>query len=227
MQNLTIDPKIDPSWKRVLSDEFQKPYFYALKSFLIEEKKHHRIFPAGKNIFNAFNTTPFDKVKVVVIGQDPYHGEGQAHGLAFSVQDGVKFPPSLMNIFQEYCEDLGEPFPENGNLTKWAQEGVFLMNTVLTVRQNEAHSHKDKGWELFTDAVIRTISEQKEHIVFILWGRPAQMKASLIDDKKHKVLRAPHPSPLSAYRGFFGSKPFSQTNDFLRMHAIRPIAWRL
>lgn len=224
---MTIDPKIESSWKKTLSNEFTKPYFYDLKRFLIDEKKHYAVYPAGNNIFNAFNSTPFYKVKVVIIGQDPYHGQGQAHGLAFSVQNEVKFPPSLMNIFKEYSDDLGFAFPQSGNLSKWAHEGVFLLNTVLTVRQNEAHSHKDKGWEIFTDAVINTISEKRDNIVFILWGRPAQMKASLIDDNKHFILRAPHPSPLSAYRGFFGSKPFSKTNNYLRQHGIKPVDWQL
>jgi len=227
MNDIRIDPQIDLSWKTVLSNEFQKPYFKELKIFLLQEKSCCRVFPEGKNIFNAFNSTPFDKVKVVIIGQDPYHGEGQAHGLAFSVQDGIGFPPSLVNIFHEYSEDLGYRIPQNGNLTKWAKEGVFLLNTVLTVRKNEAHSHKNRGWEIFTDAVIRTISERKDNIVFILWGRPAQMKSSLIDENKHLVLRAPHPSPLSAYRGFFGSKPFSKANAYLRQHGIKPIDWKL
>lgn len=227
MQNLTIDPKIESSWKAALSSEFNKPYFSELKAFLVEEKKQYTVYPAGSNIFNAFNTTPLDKVKVVIIGQDPYHGPGQAHGLAFSVQEGVKSPPSLMNIFKEYSDDLALVSPTDGDLTKWAQEGVFLMNTVLTVRKSEAHSHKDRGWELFTDAVIRTISEKREHIVFILWGRPAQMKAKLIDESRHLILRAPHPSPLSSYRGFFGSKPFSKVNVYLATNGIRPIDWQL
>lgn len=227
MQNLTIDPKIEPSWKQVLTNEFKEPYFSALKAFLIEEKKYHTVYPTGRNIFNAFNMTPFEKVKVVIIGQDPYHGAGQAHGLAFSVLDGIKLPPSLMNIFKEYNTDLGYTFPESGNLTKWAKEGVFLINTVLTVRADEAHSHKSKGWESFTDAVIKTISDKRDNIVFVLWGRPAQMKDRLIDETKHLVLRAPHPSPLSSYRGFFGSRPFSQTNSYLISHSITPIDWEL
>lgn len=223
----SIDPKIDDSWKSLLLDEFQKPYFHDLKAFLLHEKSHHTVYPAGKNIFNAFNSTPFEKVKVVIIGQDPYHGAGQAHGLAFSVQDGVPFPPSLLNIFKEYCDDLQLSMPSTGNLYKWAQQGVFLLNTVLTVRANQAHSHKEHGWERFTDHVIHLISQKKEHVVFILWGKPAQMKASLIDQNKHLVLRAPHPSPLSAYRGFFGSKPFSSSNQYLQQNGIEPIDWRL
>ena len=224
---MTVDPKIDPSWKRVLRDEFEKPYFPKLKAFLLKEKERHTVYPAGPNIFNAFNTTPFERVKVVILGQDPYHGPNQAHGLAFSVQDGVPFPPSLMNIFKELQEDVGCEMPRSGNLTHWAEQGVFLLNTVLTVRAGEAHSHKEQGWEAFTDAVIRTVSEQREHVVFILWGRPAQSKALMIDASKHLVLRAPHPSPLSAYRGFFGSKPFSKTNAYLSEHGIDPIDWRL
>jgi uracil-DNA glycosylase len=224
---MIIDPQIEESWKAVLHDEFEKPYFPQLKQYLLEEQEHHTIFPAGPNIFNAFNTTPFEKVKVVILGQDPYHGPNQAHGLAFSVQDGVPFPPSLRNIFQELQSDTGCAAPQNGNLTHWAEQGVFLLNTVLTVRAGEAHSHKEKGWEQFTDAVIRTISEQKEHVVFILWGRPAQMKASMIDDQKHLILKAPHPSPLSAYRGFFGSRPFSTSNSYLQSMGMAPIDWSL
>ena len=224
---MAIDPQIEESWKTVLHDEFEKPYFPELKRFLTEEKTHFTIYPAGPNIFNAFNTTPFEKVKVVILGQDPYHGPGQAHGLAFSVQDGVPFPPSLKNIFQELQSDIGCGAPKSGNLTHWAEQGVFLLNTVLTVRAGEAHSHKEKGWEQFTDAVIRTISEKKEHVVFILWGRPAQMKASMIDGRKHLILKAPHPSPLSAYRGFFGSRPFSTANDYLHSMGLAPIDWSL
>jgi uracil-DNA glycosylase len=224
---LTINPQIESSWKEVLFDEFQKPYFNELKSFLLSEKQHHTVYPTGKNIFNAFNSTPFDQVKVVILGQDPYHGVDQAHGLAFSVQDHVNFPPSLQNIFKEYCEDLDLPMPKSGNLLKWAHEGVFLLNTVLTVRAHQAHSHKEKGWEHFTDHVIHTIGQLKEHVVFILWGRPAQLKEKLIDTSKHLVIKSPHPSPLSAYRGFFGSKPFSKTNIYLAAHGIDPIDWHL
>jgi uracil-DNA glycosylase len=224
---MDISPKIEASWKAVLQHEFEQPYFPRLKSFLIEEKQRYTVFPSGANIFNAFNTTPFENVKVVILGQDPYHGTGQAHGLAFSVQDGVVFPPSLQNIFKELVEDIGCAMPRSGNLTRWAKQGVFLLNTVLTVRAGEAHSHKEEGWEQFTDAVIRTISEGKEHVVFILWGRPAQMKVSLIDERRHLVIRAPHPSPLSAYRGFFGSKPFSRTNHYLEAQGHQPIDWCL
>ena len=223
----TVNPKIDPSWKKILHREFQKEYFFALKQFLIDEKLHYKIFPKNKNIFNAYNTTPFDNLKVVILGQDPYHGENQSHGLAFSVEEGVKFPPSLANIFKELADDVGCSAPRTGELTKWAQQGVFLLNTVLTVRAHSAASHKDKGWEYFTDATIKAISDYKENVVFILWGRPAQMKEKLIDTTKHLVLKAPHPSPLSSYRGFFGSKPFSQTNDYLKQHGIEPIQWCL
>ncbi len=224
---MQIDPKIDPSWKAVLHEEFQKPYMQELKRFLIEEKQRYRIYPAGKNIFNAYNTTPFDSVKVVILGQDPYHGPNQAHGLCFSVQNGVPHPPSLQNIFKELVDDIGCEYPKSSELTAWAKQGVFLLNTVLTVRAGEANSHREKGWEHFTDATIRKISELKEHVVFILWGRPAQQKERLIDTSKHYVIKAPHPSPLSAYRGFFGSKPFSRTNAYLLKHGKEPIEWCL
>lgn len=220
-----IDPKIESGWREVLFDEFQKPYFASLKEFLTSEKQKHTVYPHGSNIFAAFDNTPFDKVKVVILGQDPYHGANQAHGLAFSVNEEVPFPPSLQNIFKELRDDMGCDIPKSGNLTSWAKEGVFLLNTVLSVRASEANSHKNRGWEIFTDSVIRRLSEQKENLVFILWGNPAGTKASLIDEKKHLILKSPHPSPLSSYRGFFGSKPFSKTNEFLKSKAIRPIDW--
>ena len=222
-----VNPKIEESWKKVLLEEFQKPYFETLKSFLVEEKKHYTIYPSGQNIFAAFEHTPFENVEVVILGQDPYHGVGQAHGLSFSVQDGVPHPPSLQNIFKELKDDLGCNIPKSGNLTAWAKQGVFLLNTVLTVRASEANSHRNQGWENFTDAVIKTLSTQKEHLVFILWGSPAGAKKSLIDGKKHLILRAPHPSPLSSYRGFFGSKPFSKSNDYLVSKGKKPINWCL
>ncbi len=222
-----VDPKIEESWKKVLLEEFQKPYFEALKTFLVEEKKSHTIYPSGANIFAAFNHTPFENVEVVILGQDPYHGAGQAHGLSFSVQEGVPHPPSLQNIFKELRDDLGCAIPKNGTLSAWAKQGVFLLNTVLTVRASEANSHRNQGWENFTDAVIKTLSTQKEHLVFILWGSPAGAKASLIDSKKHLILKAPHPSPLSSYRGFFGSKPFSQSNEYLTSKGKKPIEWCL
>ena len=222
-----IDPKIEESWKKALIDEFQKPYFEQLKAFLVKEKSIHTIFPKSANIFAAFENTPYDKVKVVILGQDPYHGANQAHGLSFSVQDGIPNPPSLQNIFKELKDDMGCPTPKSGNLTAWAKQGVFLLNTVLTVRASEANSHRAQGWENFTDEVIKTLSFQKEHLVFILWGAPAGAKANLIDAQKHLILKAPHPSPLSSYRGFFGSKPFSKTNEFLTCKGIEPISWCL
>lgn len=222
-----INPKIDESWKVILQGEFEKEYFYSLKEFLVEEQKNYTIYPKNKNIFNAYNITPLDKLKVVIIGQDPYHGANQAHGLSFSVEGDVKFPPSLKNIYKELVSDIGCSYPTTGNLTKWARQGVFLINTVLTVRAAEANSHQSKGWEHFTDATIRAISEHKEGVVFILWGRPAGLKEKLIDREKHLVLKAPHPSPLSAYRGFFGSKPFSTTNSYLSKHNKATIDWCL
>lgn len=222
-----INPKIEESWKAVLLDEFQKPYFEKLKTFLLYEQSTHIIYPQNKNIFNAFNYTPFNNVKVVILGQDPYHGAGQAHGLSFSVQEGIANPPSLQNIFKELKDDMHCPPPQNGNLTAWAKQGVFLLNTVLTVRAGEAHSHRNQGWENFTNAVISTLSTQKEHLVFILWGGPAATKESLIDTQKHLILKAPHPSPLSSYRGFFGSKPFSKTNEYLTCKGLKPIEWCL
>lgn len=210
-----------------LESEFALAYMHELKAFLLEEKKHYTLFPRGDTIFNAFNACPFESVKVVILGQDPYHGAGQAHGLSFSVQEGIPLPPSLQNIFKELVDDIGCPFPKSGDLTPWAKEGVLLLNTLLTVRSGEPFSHKDRGWERFTDQVIRTLSDQREHLVFILWGAPAGKKSALIDENKHLILKAPHPSPLSSYRGFFGSKPFSQTNEYLSRWGITPIDWRL
>lgn len=220
-----IDPKIDNSWKKILFDEFQKPYFSELKEFLVQEKQKYTIYPKGSHIFAAFDNTPFDKVKVVILGQDPYHGASQAHGLAFSVNDGIPHPPSLQNIFKELRDDIGCDIPKSGNLSAWAKEGVFLLNTVLSVRASEANSHKNRGWEIFTDSVIRLLSSKKQGLVFILWGSPAGAKSSLIDDSRHLILKSPHPSPLSSYRGFFGSKPFSKTNTYLISHNIEPINW--
>ena len=224
---MTVDPKIEASWKRELAEEFAKPYFADLKAFLLDEKSRYRIYPKGRDIFAAYNLTPFDRVKVVILGQDPYHGPNQAHGLAFSVQRGIAHPPSLQNIFKELHDDLGCSVPRDGTLEKWAQQGVFLLNTVLTVRAGQAHSHKEHGWERFTDATIKALSDRREHLVFILWGRPAQMKAPLIDASKHHIITSPHPSPLSAYRGFFGSRPFSRTNAYLQANGIAPIDWCL
>lgn len=224
---MPVHPMLHESWKEVLKAEFVHPYMDELKAFLLEEKQHHTIYPHGSHIFNAFNSTPFESVKAVILGQDPYHGAHQAHGLSFSVQSGVPLPPSLQNVFKELVDDIGCPFPKSGDLTPWAEQGVLLLNTILTVRAGEPFSHKARGWERFTDQVIRLLSEQREHIVFILWGAPAGKKAALIDESRHHIIRSPHPSPLSSYRGFFGSKPFSRTNAYLQSHRIAPIDWRL
>lgn len=222
-----INPNIEESWKRELWEEFNAPYFQTLKQFLVEEKKQHTVFPPGKYIFNAFNLTPFDQVKVVLLGQDPYHNFGQAHGLCFSVQDGVAHPKSLINIFKELHDDVGVPVPVNGNLEKWAQQGVLLLNATLTVRAHNAGSHQGKGWETFTDAAIRKLSEKKEGLVFLLWGNYAQAKTALIDTSKHHILKTVHPSPLSASRGFFGCRHFSKTNELLREMGKEEINWAL
>ena len=222
-----INPKIESAWLSVMQDEFQKPYFTQLKTFLVEEKKHQTVYPAGSHIFSAFNLTPFDKVKVVILGQDPYHGAGQAHGLCFSVPEGVAPPPSLVNIFKELHDDIGCNIPRSGNLTSWAQQGVLLLNATLTVRANQAGSHQNKGWETFTNEVIKKLSEAHTGLVFILWGSYAQAKQALIDTQKHYILKAVPPSPLSVYRGFFGSKPFSQTNTYLQSIGKEPIRWCL
>ncbi len=223
-----INPQIHESWKELLKSEFQAPYFAELKQFLVQEKTYHKVYPKGSDIFRAFNSTPLDKVKVVILGQDPYHGVGQAHGLCFSVPEGIAFPPSLNNIFKEYRDDLGYEIPRSGNLEHWAKEGVLLLNATLTVRANQAGSHQRKGWEEFTDAVIRHISETLENVVFILWGNYAQQKGRWIDTGKHHIVKAVHPSPLSANRGgFFGTKPFSKTNAFLKSKGIEPIDWKL
>lgn len=218
---------IEESWKQILADEFDSEYFANLKAFLLEEKKKYQIYPAGNKIFSAFDLTPFDKVKVVILGQDPYHGAGQAHGLCFSVQDGIKQPPSLINIFKEIESDTGIKMSDSGNLENWAKQGVLLLNATLTVRANQAGSHQNNGWEIFTDAVIRKISEKKQDIVFILWGSYAQAKTKIIDNSKHFILKAVHPSPLSVYRGFFGSKHFSKTNEFLISKGKTPIDWKI
>ena len=220
-----MDVKIEESWKVRLQTEFEKPYFKTLTDFVRNEYQQTTIFPPGKFIFNAFNLCPFHQVKVVIIGQDPYHGPGQAHGLCFSVNDGIPFPPSLVNIFKEIKSDLGKEIPTSGNLTRWAEQGVLLLNATLTVRAHQAGSHQRKGWEEFTDAAIRTLAEQREHLVFILWGAYAQKKGSFIDRNKHLVLASAHPSPLSAYHGFFGNKHFSRTNEYLVAHGETPIEW--
>lgn len=220
-----MNVKIEPTWKAALQEEFNKPYFQELAEFVRQEYQTKRIFPAPQDIFRAFELTPFDQVKVVILGQDPYHGPGQAHGLCFSVNPNIATPPSLVNIFKEMNADLGLPIPGHGNLEQWAKQGVFLLNATLTVVAHLAGSHQNKGWETFTDAVIKLIADQKEHVVFILWGAYAQNKAWMIDEQKHLILTAPHPSPLSAHRGFFGSKPFSKTNAYLKEHGIEPIQW--
>src|SRR6185295_7187609 len=223
-----VQVQIEESWARVLSDEFQQPYFSAIKQFLLNEKSQgFRVYPPGPLIFNAFNLTPFDKLKVVILGQDPYHGAGQAHGLCFSVPEGIPLPPSLQNIFKELNTDLSIPVSKSGNLTKWAQQGVMLLNALLTVRANQPASHHGIGWETFTDAVIRKISENKTGVVFLLWGKFAQDKQSLIDLTRNYVLKAAHPSPFSANNGFFGCKHFSRTNELLIQTGKEPIDWTL
>ena len=221
----TMNVQIEESWKAHLKPEFDKDYFRTLTDFVKSEYSQYQIFPPGKLIFNAFNLCPFDKVKVVIIGQDPYHGPGQAHGLCFSVNDGVPFPPSLVNIFKEIKADIGSDAPATGNLTRWAEQGVLLLNATLTVRAHQAGSHQNRGWETFTDAAIRALAEEKENLVFILWGSYAQKKGAFIDRNKHLVLTSAHPSPLSAYNGFFGNKHFSRTNDYLKTHGKTEIAW--
>lgn len=218
---------ITNDWLDVLKDEFSKPYYRELFNTVNQEYASYQIFPPADDIFNAFHYTPYHDVKVVILGQDPYHNVGQAHGLCFSVKKGVKVPPSLVNIYQELHEDLGCTIPSHGCLTKWAKQGVLMLNTVLTVRAHEANSHKGIGWEEFTDAAIRALNEKDEPLVFILWGSPAQRKKKMLNNPKHLILEAPHPSPLSAYRGFFGSKPFSKTNRFLEEHGKEPIDWQI
>ena len=220
-----MDVKIDASWKKVLQDEFEKPYFAQLTNFVRDEYKTKKIFPPGNMIFSAFDHCPFDKVKVVIIGQDPYHNDGQAHGLCFSVNTGVDFPPSLINIFKEIERDLGKPTPTSGNLERWAEQGVLLLNATLTVQAHSAGSHQGRGWEIFTDAVIRKVAEEKEHVVFMLWGNYAQQKGAVVDGQKHLVLRSVHPSPLSAYRGFIGCGHFSAANNYLIEKGLSPIHW--
>ena len=222
-----ISPTIEETWKEVLTGEFQKPYFPVLKNFLLEEKKKYTIYPPGPRIFAAFNHTPFHKVKVVILGQDPYHGPGQAHGLCFSVPMGVQQPPSLKNIFIELKSDLNNPIPKHGNLEKWADQGVLLLNATLTVRANQAGSHQKRGWETFTDRVIEILSAERKNLVFLLWGNYAIQKSALIDPDKHLILKSVHPSPLSASRGFLGCRHFSKTNSYLQQNNIEPINWNL
>lgn len=218
---------IQNDWLLALQGEFRQPYYKKLFQTVNEEYRTRKIFPPSDDIFNAFHLSPLKDVKVVILGQDPYHGDGQAHGLCFSVRPGVDIPPSLVNIYKELHDDLGCTIPNHGCLTKWARQGVLLLNTVLTVRAHQANSHKGIGWEEFTDAAIRQVDKQDRPVVFILWGRPAQMKRAMLHNPKHLILEAPHPSPLSAYRGFFGSRPFSQANRFLEAQGVAPIDWQI
>ncbi|AUD02724.1 uracil-DNA glycosylase [Spirosoma pollinicola] len=221
-----MNVSIDESWRNHLQPEFDKPYFGELAEFLRQEYSTQRVFPPGKLIFNAFNNCSFDDARVVILGQDPYHGEGQANGLAFSVADGITKPPSLVNIFKEIQDDLGKPIPKSGNLERWASQGVMLLNATLTVRAGQAGSHQGKGWETFTDAVIKLISTEKQHVVFMLWGAYAQKKGAVIDGKKHLILKAKHPSPMAAnYGGWFGNKHFSQANEYLESKGLLPVEW--
>ncbi len=223
----SVKPEIEASWNKLLEAQFAAPYFSGLKEFLITEKARYRVYPPGSLIFNAFNLTPADKVKVVILGQDPYHGAGQAHGLCFSVPEGVKPPPSLVNIYKEMNSDLGIPVPSHGNLEKWARQGVLLLNATLTVRADQAGSHQNKGWETFTDAVITSLSINRTGIVFMLWGRYAQAKEGLIDTTRHHILKAAHPSPFSAASGFFGCRHFSLANELLEAAGREPVDWSL
>ena len=222
---MATDVKIESSWKAKLLEEFEKPYFQELTSFVKQEYLTQTIFPPGKEIFRAFDCCDFNSVKVVIIGQDPYHGPGQANGLCFSVRDGMRLPPSLLNIFKEIHKDLGKPIPSSGDLERWAKQGVLLLNATLTVRTSAAGSHQNKGWETFTDAVIKKISDEKENIVFMLWGAYAQKKGEIINRSKHYVLMSAHPSPFSADRGFFGGKHFSKTNEYLKTKGLKEIEW--
>ena len=220
-------PPISNDWLPAIKGEFQKPYYRKLHQTIVQEYQTRQIFPDADDLFNAFHLTPLNEVKVVILGQDPYHNVGQAHGLCFSVKPDVEIPPSLVNIYKELEDDLGCYIPNNGYLEKWAKQGVLMLNTVLTVRAHQANSHRGIGWEEFTDAAIRILNEQDRPIVFILWGRPAQLKKSMLNNPKHLILEAPHPSPLSAYRGFFGSRPFSKTNNFLKENGLEPIDWQI
>ncbi len=219
--------KIAKSWYELLKEEFEKPYYKELQNFLIDEYSHYTIYPESQNVFNALNLVPYDKVRVVIIGQDPYHEPNQAHGLCFSVQDGVDIPPSLQNIYKEIHNDIGVPIPKTGDLTPWAKQGVLLLNSVLTVRKGAANSHKGKGWEQFTSAIIKKLNERDKPIVFLLWGNNAKQVANAVDNTKHFILSAPHPSPLSAYAGFFGCRHFSKCNEFLKSIGESPIDWEI
>ncbi|MEP0714426.1 uracil-DNA glycosylase [Algoriphagus sp.] len=216
---------LEPSWEGALNHLLDQPFYKNLVNYVQDEYAHGKVYPAVNDIFNSFNFCPINSVKVVILGQDPYHGPGQAHGLSFSVRQGVSIPPSLANIYKEIQADLGHVIPSSGDLTRWAEQGVFLLNATLTVRAHEPGSHQKRGWEKFTDEVIKTLSDRREHVVFLLWGAYAQKKSLLIDEKKHLILKAPHPSPLSSYRGFFGCKHFSKANDYLAANGIKPIEW--
>lgn len=220
-----MDVKIESGWKKELQQEFDKEYFAGLTSFVRDEYRQHTVFPPGKEMFAAFDYCPFDQTKVVILGQDPYHGLGQANGLCFSVKPGVRMPPSLQNIFKEVKDDIGKDFPENGSLERWAKQGILLLNATLTVRQSSPGSHQGRGWEEFTDAVVRILSERKENLVFLLWGAYAQRKGEIIDQSKHLVLSSAHPSPFAAHRGFFGNRHFSKTNEYLVSQGFDPIEW--
>lgn len=220
-----MDVNIENSWKQHLMPEFEKPYFEKLTDFVRREYSTKKIYPPARLIFNAFDTCPFDDVEVVIVGQDPYHEQGQAHGLCFSVNDDVQIPPSLVNIYKEIHNDLGKPIPRSGNLERWARQGVLLLNATLTVQAHKAGSHQGKGWEEFTDAAIRHLANERDHLVFILWGAYAQRKGENIDANRHLILKSPHPSPLSAHRGFFGNKHFSKANEYLVAHGKKPIDW--
>jgi len=220
-----MEVRLEESWKKLLKDEFVKPYFKSLSEFIHNEYKKTTVYPPAKYIFNALDSLPVDKVKVIILGQDPYHGLGQAHGLSFSVPDGIDLPPSLQNIYKEIQTDIGKNSTQSGNLNRWVKEGVLLLNSTLTVRAHQAGSHQNKGWEQFTDAIINHLANQKEHLVFILWGNYAQKKGAFIDADKHLIIKSAHPSPLSAYHGFFGSRPFSKTNEYLIAHKKKPINW--
>lgn len=221
-------PQLDENWKAVVGGEFDQPYMQSLKAFLLDQKQAGKhIFPKGSQYFRALDLTPIDQVRVVILGQDPYHGAGQAHGLCFSVQPGVRIPPSLVNIYKEMESDLGIPRANHGFLEHWARQGVLLLNSVLTVEEGRAGAHQGKGWERFTDRIIHAVAEEREHVVFILWGAYAQKKAAFVDQSRHLVLKSVHPSPLSAHNGFFGSKPFSKTNAYLQSHGLEPIDWQL
>jgi uracil-DNA glycosylase len=220
-------PQLPPAWLDVLGPEFEQPYMAELRAFLVDEKRQHAVFPPGPDIFRAFWLTPYDRVRVVILGQDPYHGPGQAHGLSFSVQAGVRPPPSLENMFKELQDDLGLPRPRTGDLSPWAEQGVLLLNATLTVRAHEANSHRGRGWETFTDRAVEALARGREGLAFVLWGSSAAQKARVVDPARHLILKAPHPSPLSAHRGFFGSKPYSRVNAYLQSRGSPPIDWSL